>query len=268
MATPSASPSRDSTSPGGTPFICYHRLFDYPTEVSCSPPTPRPSCHGHTPLDCWVQPEWNAMAAEARPTQLLTPKASRVGSTQLQAALSTPQVMKEELQLRAALDTELSIMKMDPFRHITPDVTPLMDGLYVGGFPDEEILEILKREGIDVIVNCCARELDTRVVLPTGFVVHDFYAEDCSDYLIIFHCYDRFAEIVTDALRNGHRVYVHCVAGVNRSVTLCIAYLMQYYHMGPISCVQLFRSRGRVNILKNVSFRHQLVDFYLNNLHA
>nr|CCC92968.1 putative dual specificity protein phosphatase [Trypanosoma congolense IL3000] len=267
MATRSCTPSRDSASPGGTPFICHHRLFDYPIEASHSPPTPSSQHPCSAPSECWGQTE-RCVPVEPRPLQVSTPKTSRLNSTQLQAVLSTPQVTKEELQLRASLDSELSMGNVDFYRNVMPEVTPLVEGLYVGGFPDEETLEILKREGIDVIINCCARERDSSGVLPREFIVHNFYAEDCSDYLILFHCYERFAQIVHGALRNGHRVFVHCVAGVNRSVTLCIAYMMQYHNMGPINCVQLFRARGRANILQNISFRHQLVDFYLNSFQA
>ena len=37
----------------------------------------------------------------------------------------------------------------------------------------------------------------------------------------------RSNEFVRSAIRKGGRVMIHCRAGVSRSVTLCLAYLMQ-----------------------------------------
>ncbi|KEG10830.1 putative dual specificity protein phosphatase [Trypanosoma grayi] len=257
MAARSCTPPRTSTSPDGTPFVCYHRLSDYPLERSCSPPTPKRQ------RNSWGYPA-NDLGTEMRPSQLMTPKASRVESQLSQAALCTPQTMREELQLRANLDAELSLVRLDRAWRPGPSVTPLVDGLYVGGLPDEETLEYLRREGIDTIINCCAGEYETRECEQAEFKVHSICAEDQSDYLILYHCYDRFAEIVNEARRASRRVFVHCIAGINRSVTLCIAYIMQHYHMDPVSCVRFIRARGRTDILRNVAFRHQLVDFYLN----
>ncbi|KAG8348283.1 Dual specificity phosphatase catalytic domain [Trypanosoma vivax] len=265
MAIRSCSRSRDSVSPGGTPFVCHRRLSDCSTEVSCSPSTPRATVA--TPafnFDAVLSPREITGMTDRRSSQLMTPKRGPASSVQMQAVLRTPQLTGEELRLRALLDTELALNKIDSLGNGSPAVTSLGNGLYVGRFPDEETLEILRRECVDVIINCCAGEYDSREVVSPEFEVHDLCAEDLNDYLILFHCYDRFSEIVSRAQRDGRRVFVHCIAGVNRSVTLCIAYMMQHYRMDPVSCVQHFRANGRVNILDNVGFRHQLVDFYLN----
>ncbi|EAN86948.1 dual specificity protein phosphatase [Trypanosoma cruzi] len=252
-------PPRESISPDGSPFVCYHRLSEYMTGRSCSPPSQPAQWRESSRYTVDALPE-------TRPSQLLTPRATRVDIAHPPAAFCTPQLMREELQLRASLDSELALARRDSSWRLEPAVTSLVEGLYVGGFPDEETLETLRREKVDTIINCCAGEYDTLDSVREEFTVHHLYAEDQGDYLILFHCYDQFAAIVNEAKKLGRRVFVHCVAGINRSVTLCIAYLMQYYHMEPISCVRLFLSQGRTDILRNVSFRHQIVDFYLNTL--
>lgn len=208
-------------------------------------------------------------AEPAENTSLETPLASRTGAAAAAnppASLCTPQTMPEELRLRAAVDAELARAKFSPQPPTAPAVTPLVKGLFVGGFPDEETVEILRREKIDIIINCCAGEYRTPDALQTEFVVYNISAEDQSDYMILYHCYEKFAAIVQNATRLGRRIFVHCIAGINRSVTLCLAYLMQYYSMDIITCIRLFQAHGRIDILRNVSFRHQLVDFYLNLL--
>lgn len=56
-----------------------------------------------------------------------------------------------------------------------------------------------------------------------------------SDFLIISrHCI-AFASVV-DRVRkiSEEKVVVHCIAGVNRSVCLCVAYLMIKCHLDPL----------------------------------
>jgi len=36
---------------------------------------------------------------------------------------------------------------------------------------------------------------------------------------------------VHDQISQGHPIYVHCLAGIERSPTVCIAYLCQYHHL-------------------------------------
>ena len=43
--------------------------------------------------------------------------------------------------------------------------------------------------------------------------------------------FDRIADLIHQVHRNNGKVLVHCVAGVSRSATLCIAYLMKYHNM-------------------------------------
>lgn len=252
-------PLRHSASTNSSCFVLRPSPSNGTTERSCTPfssPTRGRDSWGHV-VDA---------AAEARVNSMVTPRATRAEPVHSPAALCTPQTLPEELRLRAALDAELARVKSDAVWWAAPAVTPLVEGLYVGAFPDEETLEILRQEKIDIIVNCCAGEYDTPDSVREEFVVHHLNAEDQNDYLILYHCYERFAAIVQDATRLGRRVFVHCVAGINRSVTLCFAYIMQYHHMDLISCVQHFRAQGRIDILRNVSFRHQLVDFYLHTL--
>ncbi|ORC91990.1 putative dual specificity protein phosphatase [Trypanosoma theileri] len=274
MAARSCTPPRDGASPDGTPFVCYHHLSDYRTEGGNSASSSEKSKNSNN-SPCTPTRRYEGFCGQAVDfgveqwsSQTMTPKNSRIETIHPSAALCTPQTMREELQLRSNLDAELSSVKLNYMWHTAPAVTPLVDGLYVGGFPDEETLDILRREGICTIINCCAGEYETHESVKAEFTVHDFSAEDQNDYLILYHCYDRFAEVVNEAKRLGSRVFVHCIAGINRSVTLCAAYIMQYHHMDPVTCVRLFRAQGRTDILRNVSFRHQLVDFYLNTLSA
>lgn len=40
--------------------------------------------------------------------------------------------------------------------------------------------------------------------------------------------FDQVADLINENTNCGKRTVVHCIAGVSRSATLCIAYLMKY----------------------------------------
>ncbi|XP_059144103.1 dual specificity protein phosphatase 14-like isoform X2 [Physella acuta] len=72
--------------------------------------------------------------------------------------------------------------------------------------------------------------------------------------------FDRCADKIHQVEKKGGKTLVHCVAGVSRSASLCIAYLMKYHSM---SLEQAYRhvKRRRSVIHPNVGFWRQLIDF-------
>ncbi|KAL8591813.1 hypothetical protein ACOMHN_047073 [Nucella lapillus] len=72
--------------------------------------------------------------------------------------------------------------------------------------------------------------------------------------------FDRCADKVYQVDRMRGKILVHCVAGVSRSASLCMAYLMKYQHM---SLDQAYRhcKRQRPVVHPNVGFFKQLVDY-------
>ncbi|CAI9735864.1 dual specificity protein phosphatase 14-like [Octopus vulgaris] len=72
--------------------------------------------------------------------------------------------------------------------------------------------------------------------------------------------FDRCADMIRQAsLKNG-KVLVHCVAGVSRSASLCIAYLMKYERMSLLQAYK-FVKRKRYVIHPNVGFWQQLIEY-------
>lgn len=60
-----------------------------------------------------------------------------------------------------------------------------------------------------------------------------------------------------DAIHGGGCVLVHCFAGVSRSATIVIAYLMQEFGMGYTEATQYVRKQ-RYFINPNEGFKKQL----------
>ncbi|KAK7494804.1 hypothetical protein BaRGS_00013931 [Batillaria attramentaria] len=72
--------------------------------------------------------------------------------------------------------------------------------------------------------------------------------------------FDRCADKISQVERSRGRTLVHCVAGVSRSASICLAYLMKHQHM---SLEQAYRhvKRCRSVIHPNVGFWRQLVEY-------
>lgn len=64
--------------------------------------------------------------------------------------------------------------------------------------------------------------------------------------------------------QEGGNILVHCVAGVSRSVSLCLAYLLKYHKMSLKEAYE-YVERRRPCIKPNNSFFKQLIDFEIEN---
>jgi hypothetical protein len=183
--------------------------------------------------------------------------------------LRTPQPCKQLVTLQAELDNEVDDISAQFRRQGQPTVTRLSDSLFVGGYPSDHDLVGLYGENVRTVVTVCGGSDRIRSIPACcpGMEVLTLNTVDASDYFILVADFDDFASIVDKALLQGG-VYVHCVAGVNRSVTLVAAYLISRHEHTPLSAVRLFRECGRPVILDNRSFRRQLVEFFLETTNA
>ena len=184
-------------------------------------------------------------------------------------AFCTPQTSRHELDLRASLDFELNRINEEArYRKTTSPAHAIQlgDYLFIGPYPTEETVQYLVQHGVEVVINCCAGERPTEPEIRRLFHVKDIAAVDSNEYFILMHNLDEFAHTVAMAKHAMKKVFVHCVAGVNRSAVLCAAYLMKVNHWGPVEVVRHFRQCGKLCLLENEAFRHQLVSEYLASM--
>ncbi|BFZ09364.1 hypothetical protein BsWGS_12403 [Bradybaena similaris] len=72
--------------------------------------------------------------------------------------------------------------------------------------------------------------------------------------------FDRCADKIDQVETRGGKTLVHCVAGVSRSASICIAYLMKYKRM-PLDQAYKHVKKCRSVIQPNVGFWKQLIEF-------
>ncbi|MGH0143372.1 UNVERIFIED_CONTAM: hypothetical protein FKN15_005639 [Acipenser sinensis] len=77
--------------------------------------------------------------------------------------------------------------------------------------------------------------------------------------------FDLIADRIDEEGAKSGRALVHCNAGVSRSATLCLAYLMKYRNMTLLEAHRLVKARRPI-VRPNNGFWKQLID-YENRLH-
>ncbi len=72
--------------------------------------------------------------------------------------------------------------------------------------------------------------------------------------------FDRLVDKIHENSKHGRKTLVHCVAGVSRSASICIAYLMKYKGLTLIKAYSHVKSRRSV-IRPNAGFFQQLIEY-------
>lgn len=206
----------------------------------------------------------NLLNVPSSPHRHKTPRRNAGMAALAPAFFCTPQPCKRLLELQQELDDELDAVNSECRKHRPPAFTPVCPGLFVGGFPTTETLEALHSRGVRHVITLCGDERSMEVPPKDCQFSHQvFHVRDANDYFIIVSDYDAFLDAVEEPLLRGEGVFVHCIAGVNRSVTLCVAYLIHRMRLTPLDSVRRLRANGRSVLLDNRSFRRQLIEFYL-----
>ncbi len=134
--------------------------------------------------------------------------------------------------------------------------------LFIGSFSDAIDPLFLKQNNIKLIVNA-AKEI---VIDYTIFGIEDMNVvrlnlDDIDSQLLnVNNSLDRTLEIMKQYIDQNKGVLVHCRAGVSRSASVIIAYLMKYHNMSFNHAYSyLINKRPIVN--PNAGFITQLMNF-------
>lgn len=136
------------------------------------------------------------------------------------------------------------------FEQITED-------LYLGARPDRERVGELREAGITHVVSCLLENQRSKMEFLQGdfqhlfLGVHDGIHEDISVELT------KFIDFAASAPAPNSKLFVHCEAGVSRSATLAIAWLMTIEAISFIVAYRRVREK-RSRVLPNIGFASQL----------
>eukprot|EP00667_Euglena_gracilis_P011980 EG_transcript_12274 len=145
------------------------------------------------------------------------------------------------------------------------------DGLFLGSFLHADNTNELVRQKVTHVLNCakpCCPNHTSAYYAPHQIAVEALDATDCADYPILENHFDAAYDFLegAKASSNKARCLIHCYQGLNRSATLCVAYLVVTKRM-PLMNILSRVHAARPGILGNVSFRRQLIEFaYANGL--
>mmetsp|Transcript_17806 Transcript_17806/g.30557 ORF Transcript_17806/g.30557 Transcript_17806/m.30557 type:complete len:158 (-) Transcript_17806:995-1468(-) len=132
--------------------------------------------------------------------------------------------------------------------------------LFIGSAFDEENAVILQKHGITHILQVAAGlgPSHPQLFQYCGIQVQDSPGED-----LVAH-FTRAFEFIDSAVAAQGACFVHCVAGISRSATVCIGWLMARQHL---TYDQAFRMVHRVRpfVMPNPGFRQQLAIFESQN---
>lgn len=133
------------------------------------------------------------------------------------------------------------------------EILPFM---YLGNFKDASNLELLHRLGITSLMNVSTK---CKNLFEDQFSYMNIPVDDNpnADLAAWFPESNAFIDTVRE---NHGKVLVHCQAGVSRSATICLAYLMYTAKVGLETAFEHIKSRRSV-ISPNLNFMRQLENY-------
>lgn len=132
------------------------------------------------------------------------------------------------------------------------------DFLYLGSDFIAKDNDILKQTGITHVINCAADYSANYFEGPIKY--KKYHLKDHVREQIECVFYDAI-EFIEDAKKQGGKVYVHCVQGVSRSATICLAYLI-YSRKITFNDSLTYIKEKRPVANPNMTFIAQLICFY------
>ncbi len=143
----------------------------------------------------------------------------------------------------------------------SPAIIPpfeILPHLYLGCRKVATCLPGLRQKNVTRILNVTST-IPNHFESLDGFLYKQIAVEDKLDVDMMQHLPGAF-QFIENARLSGEKVLVHCHAGMSRSVTIILAYLMKYYNHTLESAHEFVKQR-KSNISPNFAFMGQLLDF-------
>ena len=134
-------------------------------------------------------------------------------------------------------------------------MSKITNQLYLGGAAEAKNKRWLKDHGVTHIINC---SIEHDNYYPSDFVYLSLNLYD-DPRQTLYGVLEIAYRFLTDAIFNGGTVFVHCHAGVSRSASIVIYYMMKTQRWSYIQAFQYVKSKRDI-INPNQGFARQLVS--------
>ncbi len=136
-----------------------------------------------------------------------------------------------------------------------PSFNEIIDNIYVGNYTTALDANLMIKEGITYILNC-------------GNGLKNFYEnENIFEYLYIplydstSQKLDKYLEkankFIKEGSENGNKILIHCGAGVSRSATLCLMYMITEKKYKFSEAYKIMKEKRKC-VIPNMGFRKLL----------
>ncbi|XP_013772478.1 dual specificity protein phosphatase 7-like [Limulus polyphemus] len=141
----------------------------------------------------------------------------------------------------------------------TPFPVEILPYLFLGNAENSQDLQALKKHRIVYILNVTPDLPNVFEDKGLGFhymhiPIQDHWSQNLGSF------FTKAITFIDEARQRKKGVLVHCLAGISRSVTITLAYLMQKMNM-PLNDAYDFVRQRKTNISPNFNFLGQLMDF-------
>ncbi|KAJ9573905.1 hypothetical protein L9F63_008704 [Diploptera punctata] len=144
-------------------------------------------------------------------------------------------------------------------------ITEVTDSLFLCGAPAVSP-QNLRDLGVTCVVNAAAELPDTPLPQDREIAYLKVSVEDKSSSDLLLYM-DTVADMIEEVRNAGGKTLVHCVAGISRSASLCLAYLIKHERM-PLKKAYAHLKTRRPTIKPNTGFFTQLIEFEIRFLGA
>ncbi|XP_065911612.1 dual specificity protein phosphatase 10-like isoform X2 [Dysidea avara] len=134
----------------------------------------------------------------------------------------------------------------------------VLSHLVLGNEKDASSMDTIKHFNISYVLNITAK-CPNYFETDRNFKYKRISANDTGSQKLIDHFEEAF-HFIEEARTNNKVVLVHCMAGISRSVTITIAYLMKFHRMSMNRAYHYLKDM-RPAISPNLNFMGQLVEF-------
>lgn len=137
-------------------------------------------------------------------------------------------------------------------------MSKIIDNLYLGNIDNVQSAKFIKDNNIKLIINA-AIEVNVPIHEDVSLIMNlQWY--DSMEQSIEFCFLDYLANVINSYLKENKAVLVNCFAGISRSSTIVIAYMMKYHNMTFDSAFNYVQSK-RWFINPNPNFRIILKNY-------